>query len=374
MPAAKSRRETKPVNLALQGGGSHGAFTWGVLDRLLEDPRVEIVAVSGASAGAMNAVAMLDGFARGGREGARGVLRKFWEGVADAAEGQWGAFAAGPLRQFLGDWGNGFNPLAAWSDMLMRSVSPYDFNPINYNPLRDLVAKLIDFDAVRACGGVNAYVSATNVYTGRVAVFRRQQLTPDHVMASACLPFLFQAVVIDGQPYWDGGYMGNPSLWPLFDGSDSDDTIIVQINPIEREFTPKSSRDILERVNEITFNASLLRELRAIDFVNRLREDGRLKDTTYHRVLVHMIADAQGLALESRLRVSRSLLESLFVRGRTAAETWLETNFEAVGDRSTVDLRRLFQGDGNEESTLENPDDASLAKKPPPCRASGSPC
>lgn len=374
MPASKSRRETKRVNLALQGGGSHGAFTWGVLDRLLEDPRVEIVAVSGASAGAMNAVAMLDGFAREGREGARTVLRRFWEGVADAAEGQWGAFAAGPLRQFLGDWGGSFNPFAAWSDMLMRSVSPYDFNPMNYNPLRDLVAKLIDFDAVRACGGVQAFVSATNVYTGRVAVFRREQLTPDHVMASACLPFLFQAVVIEGQPYWDGGYMGNPSLWPLFDGSDADDTIIVQINPIEREFTPKSARDILERVNEITFNASLLRELRAIDFVNRLREDGRLKDTAYHRVLVHMIADAQGLALESRLRVSRALLHELFARGRAAAETWLETKFEAVGDHSTVDLRRLFQGDGDEEGALEDREIATLAKKPPPCRASGSPC
>jgi NTE family protein len=320
----------------------------------------------------MNAVAMLDGFARGGREGARTVLRRFWQGVAEAAEGHWGGFPVGPLRQFLGDWGEGFNPFSYWNDILLRSVSPYDFNPMNYNPLRDLVAKLIDFDAVRSCQGVRLFVSATDVYTGRVRVFEREALTADHVMASACLPFLFQAVEIEGEAYWDGGYMGNPSLWPLFEGSDTDDTIIVQINPIEREFLPKTSRDILDRVNEITFNASLLRELRAVDFVNRLREDGRLNDTGYRRVLIHMIADPEGFALGSRLRVSHALLETLFARGRAAAESWIEAHFQAVGDRSTVDLRRLFQGDAPAESSLHAPALKAAAKKPPPCRASGS--
>lgn len=370
------RKQSKPkrVNLALQGGGAFGAFTWGVLDRLLEDDRLEIVAISGASAGAMNAVALIEGVNRGGRESARDCLRKFWMGVADAAEGRFAAFAPGPLRTFLGGWGGDLNPFNYWSEVMLRAMSPYDYNPLNYNPLRDLISELVDFERVRTCGQVQLFVSATNVHTGRVKVFERKEMTADHVMASACLPFLFQAVNIDGVPYWDGGYMGNPSLWPLFERSNTDDTIVVQINPLVREETPKSARDILDRVNEITFNASLLREFRAIDFVNRLMEDGRLEGTAYRRVLIHMIEDPDRSLFElgSRLRAGRKMIEDLHDRGRDAADAWLDQNFRCIGEASTVNLRKLFQGEADALDGERIDDSAeSPPHKPPPSAASG---
>jgi len=374
----RGKGRIKRVNLALQGGGSFGAFTWGVLDRVLEDERLEIAAVSGASAGAMNAVAMIAGFTRGGRDEARACLRKFWMGVADAAEGRWAGFAPGPLRSFLGGWGGDLNPFNYWGEVMMRAMSPYDFNPLNYSPLRDLLSELVDFERVRACEKMQAFISATNVHTGRVRVFERTELTADHIMASACLPFLFQAVVIEGAPYWDGGYMGNPPLWPLFEHSDSEDTIVVQINPLERDDTPKTAREIMDRVNEITFNASLLREFRAIDFVNRLMEDGRLQGTGYRRVLIHMIEDPDRSLFNqgSRLRANRAMIEELFGRGRGAAEAWLERNFRCLGDASTVNLRKLFQGeadalDGERIDLEDDQPPKRAAHKPPPSRASG---
>ena len=335
----------KRVNLALQGGGSHGAFTWGVLDRLLEDNRIEIEAITGASAGAVNAVVLADGLATGDREHARKTLRKFWDGICDA--GKYSLLRRSPAEALRGGWSLDTSPMYLWFDVLSRVASPYDLNPFNLNPLRDVLTKLVDFDRVRA-SMLKLFVSATNVETGRTKVFKRDELTVDHVLASACLPFMFQAVTIDGIPYWDGGYMGNPPLWPIFEHSTSDDVMIVQINPVRRPGVPRQARDILNRLNEITFNASLLRELRAIDFVTRLMDEGRLEGTGYRRVLVHMVEDEMtlsALGASSKLNTEHAFLEMLFTKGRLAADHWVATNFDAVGERSTLDIRNLFQGD-----------------------------
>jgi NTE family protein len=335
----------KRINLALQGGGSHGAFTWGVLDRLLEDPRIEIEAITGASAGAVNAVVLADGLASGDRERARETLDKFWHAIS--AAGQYGLLRRAPWEALRGGWSLDSSPAYIWFDVLSRVASPYDLNPFNSNPLRGLLTKAVDFERVRA-GMLKLFVSATNVETGRTKVFQGHELTVDHVLASACLPFMFQSVVIDGTPYWDGGYMGNPPLWPLFEHSSSDDVMLVQINPVRRMGVPRSARDILNRVNEITFNASLLRELRTIDFVTRLLDEGRLEGTGYRRVLVHMVEDEMSLSAlgaSSKLNTEHEFLDMLFTKGRNAAERWIATHFDDVGRKSTLDIRNLFQGD-----------------------------
>jgi NTE family protein len=336
---------SKLMSLALQGGGAHGAFSWGVLDRLLEDPRVELEALTGASAGAMNAVALAAGFADGDREEARASLRRFWTGVLDAARDS--PLRRSPIEALLGGWNLDASPLFVMFDLVTRIASPYDFNPLNINPLRDLVTELIDFDRVRK-SKLNVFISATNVETGRAQVWDKKHLTADHVMASACLPFLFQAVEIDGVPYWDGGFTGNPALWPLFETCVSDDVVLVQINPVRRAGAPKTARDIINRVNEITFNASLLRDLRAVDFVTRLIDDGRLDGTGYRRMLMHAIADEASLAelgASSKFNVEPDFIDMLFTRGRDAAEAWLKTNFRHLGQKSTVNVRKLFQGE-----------------------------
>ena len=334
----------KRINLALQGGGAHGAFTWGVLDALLEDDRVEVAAISGASAGAMNAVALLDGWRRGGREEARACLRRFWEAVADKAHGAWSAWS--PVNAFLAStpgfitaWG------PHWFESWARMVSPYDVNPLNWNPLRDLIGELVDFDAVRACSDIDVFVAATNVETGRTRVFRRDELTADHVMASACLPTLFQAVEIDGEPYWDGGFVGNPPLYPFFYESDSRDILVVQINPIARRGTPKTAHEILDRMREITFNSSLLREYRNIEFVARLVEQERVDPERYRAMLIHRIDGGRQLAeygASTRMVAEKAFFEALFERGREAAQNWLASAWKDVGERSTLDVRNVL--------------------------------
>lgn len=340
----RKKNETKLVNLALQGGGAHGAFTWGVLDKLLEDGRLDIEAISGTSAGAMNAVVLTDGLARSGIDGARAALHSFWRHVSHHG-------AAVPLRRspidvWLGNYNLDHNPAYIWFDLLSRIASPYDFNPLNLNPLRSLLEEAIDFDRVRACNLVKLFVSATNVHTGRVKVFIGDEITPDAVMASSCLPFLFQAVEIDGVPYWDGGYMGNPVLFPFFYHCDSSDIVLVQINPMERRETPKTAREILNRVNEITFNSSLNKELRAIDFVSRLIEAENLDPNRYKRILMHIIeADEElgSLTASSKINAEWSFLTHLRDIGRDAASAWLSAHFSDVGHRSTVNLTELFE-------------------------------
>ncbi len=347
---ATTPKPAKLVNLALQGGGSHGAFSWGVLDRLLEDDRIQIEAITGASAGAVNAVALAAGFADGDKEEARQSLRNLWEGVL--AEAQKSPLQRSPFEFLLNGWGLDASPMYVMFDLITRVASPYDFNPMNINPLRDVLERLVDFDRVRK-SDIKVYISATNVETGRAQVWDETELTVDHVMASCCLPWLFQAVEIDGVPYWDGGFTGNPALWPLFETSRSDDVVLVQINPIRRPGAPKSARDIIDRVNEITFNASLLRDLRSVDFVGRMIESGRLDGTRYRNVRMHMIGDEptlSGLGSSTKFNVEERFIAMLFEHGRTAADGWLGANYRHLGETSTVNLRSMFQG---EEDSLD---------------------
>ncbi|TIT90799.1 MAG: hypothetical protein E5W59_13360, partial [Mesorhizobium sp.] len=267
--------EKKKINIALQGGGSHGAFSWGVLDRLLEDGRLEISAVSGTSAGAMNAVALADGFVRGGVEGARKKLDDFWRAVA--RKGRFSPVQRMPWDVAWGNWSIENTPGYVFFDTMSRVFSPYVANPLGLNPLRDVVKQEINFSNVRACKSVELFISATNVETGQLRVFSDGEIDLDTVMASACLPQLFRAVEIKGVPYWDGGYGGNPALYPFFKTTATEDVLLVQINPVVRDGTPKSANEIQNRIDEITFNAGLLREFRSIAFVKELIAAGRVK-------------------------------------------------------------------------------------------------
>jgi NTE family protein len=350
-PAAIAGR--KPINLALQGGGAHGAFAWGVIDRLLEDGRIDIDGISGTSAGSMNAVVFAYGRLKGGRDGARAALERFWKAVSEAGQ-RFSPIRKTPWESMLSGWHGEANAAFEAFKLMTSALSPYQWNPFNLNPLLDIVKEHVDFDALNRCQRTKLFLSATNVRTGKVRVFNTHEVTPAAVMASACLPFLFQAVEIDGEAYWDGGYMGNPSLFPLFYGTTTRDVLIVHINPIERHATPKSPVEIYDRVNEISFNASLIKELRAIAFVQKLIDEGWLKEE-YRRkvmyVLVHSLRADEALAdcsAASKFEHDWRFLTDLRERGRAAAGAWLAANFEAIGKRSTVDLRREFLNSGSE--------------------------
>jgi NTE family protein len=338
------RPARKAINLALQGGGAHGAFTWGVIDHILEDERIEIEGISGASAGAMNAIMLADGLARGGREEARKRLAEFWRAVSvDGKLPKLQRAVMDRLFSFLPFEGS---PMQAWLDALSPYFSPYDVNPLNINPLKELIGRFVDFDALRAGNGHPLFISATNVHTGRLRIFPREKITADVVMASACLPLLFRAVEVDGVPYWDGGYMGNPAIFPLFRSSRTEDVLVVQINPVVRHTTPTSAAEIVNRVTEITFNSSLLREFRAIDFVNELIDKRRLprgtKPGEYRRINIHRVAldDAfKSLTPTTTLKSDYDFFEMLRNGGRRAMRNFLDAHFDDIGRRGTLDLK-----------------------------------
>ncbi|MDO9611053.1 MAG: patatin-like phospholipase family protein, partial [Serpentinimonas sp.] len=355
-PAPKpALRPTRPhrrlIDLALQGGGSHGAFTWGVLDRLLEDETLEIAGISGTSAGAMNAGALAAGLMEGGREGARACLARFWKRVAESSP--FHHFESGPLGHWVGaqnPWLQQFT--ATWqqaSQFIGSQFSPYQFNPMNLNPLRDILAETVDFERVRTCHRTHLFIAATHVATGELRVFRQDRLSADMVLASACLPLLFQAVEIDGQAYWDGGYAGNPTLLPLIAETPADDLLLVQINPSRRDEVPTQARDILERASEVTFNASLLKELRTIGLLKELLQDAGRPDSAYQRPLfkrvdelrLHQLDAQEQLAqfgASSKTQTNWSFLSQLHLIGRGAADAWLATNRRHLGKRSTFKL------------------------------------
>jgi NTE family protein len=340
----------KKINLALQGGGAHGAFTWGVLDSLLADPRIEIEGISGASAGAINAVMLADGLVRGGPQEARKRLADLWRAVSNNGDlSELERTVADRLLAFMPYEGS---PAQAWFDALSRFWSPYDFNPLNINPLKDLIERFVDFDALRSSGGLKLFISATNVFTGRLRIFPREKITAQVVMASSCLPMVFRAVEIDGIPYWDGGYMGNPAIFPFFRTTDTDDVVIVSINPLERNMTPRTQGEIMNRINEITFNSSLIAEYRAIDFVTRLIDQGRLPRGQgageYRRVNVHRIAlDSafKELTADSKLDSDFAFFELLRNGGQRAGGDFLSKHFDDLGVRSTVDLAAEAQAE-----------------------------
>lgn len=334
----------KGVNIALQGGGAHGAFTWGVLDKLFEDDRIWIEAISGTSAGAMNAVVAAHGMHEAGAVGARAALERFWKAVSEA--GAASPYRRGVVGRVTGDWSLKHSPAFVWLDLMSRMVSPYQLNPFDYNPLRKLVERMVDFKRVKGCGDMQVFISATNVETGHARVFQTDDIDLDVVMASACLPSMFQAVMIDGEPYWDGGFMGNPPLYPFFEGSPSNDILIVQINPVFRAGVPRTAPDIQNRLNEITFNASLLHELRAIDFVTRLLDEGKLDEADYKRMHIHVIQSRKRmreLDATSKLNAEWSFLQHLFEIGRDTAAKWLDAHFDDLGNRSSVDVRWMFE-------------------------------
>jgi NTE family protein len=328
------------LNLALQGGGAHGAFTWGVLDRLLEDERIGIEGISATSAGAMNAAVTAYGLAEGGRDGAKTALANFWRRVSHAA-------AAGPLQPTLFDRATGnrsleSSPIFIMFDLMTRLFSPYQFNPLNYNPLRQVLEQTVDFAAIRrASCPVKLFLSATNVRTGKVKVFDNAELSVDAVLASGCLPFMFQAVEIDGEAYWDGGYMGNPAIFPLIYHCDTTDVLIVHINPLERAELPRTANEILNRINEISFNSSLMREMRAISFVTRLIEENESMANSLKQMRIHSVdaSDVMGrLGVASKLNADWEFLTYLRDIGRERAERWIEETYASVGRETTTDI------------------------------------
>jgi NTE family protein len=332
--------KTEPLNLALQGGGAHGAFTWGVLDRLLEDDRIGFDGISATSAGAMNATVLASGMAAGGREGAKKALTEFWHRISHAA-------LKSPLQptlldRLLGDHSKAQSRGLVFSELLTRLFLPHEFNPLNENPLRQVLLGSVDFDALNptTCP-IKLYLAATNVRTGKIRVFDNSEIGVDAVLASACLPFLFQAVDIDGEAYWDGGYAGNP---PIYNCSSSD-VLIVQLRPMRREELPQSATEILNRVNEISFNSSLLREMRAIRFVTRLIDDGTVVNGSLRRMRIHCVAAddvISQLSVASKLETDWDFLTSLRDTGRERAEHWLDAHFDCLGVQSTVDLEAVY--------------------------------
>src|SRR6516165_4970553 len=330
------------VDLALQGGGSHVAFTWGVLDRLLEEPWLGIDGISGTSAGAMNAAVLADGHAKGGAQGARAALENFWRRVSDAA--RFSPFRRGPLDVLLGRWTLDSSPLYVAMDLMPRVLSPYDVNPMGKNPLRAILAELVNFERL-AQSPIKLFITATNVQTGRGHVFKNDAITPDVLLASACLPTMFQAIKIDGEPYWDGGYSGNPTITPLIRECKSRDTVLVQINPVEREGSPRSASEILNRLNEVSFNAVLLKELRMMALLRQVANPGDREGSQWASMRIHRVASEfmTELGASSKLNAEWEFFSLLYEEGRKSAQAFLESHALDLGRRSTLDLDVLLK-------------------------------
>jgi NTE family protein len=340
--AAATQRDPVLVDLALQGGGSHGAFTWGVLDRLLEEPWIRIEAISGTSAGAMNAAVLVDGWSRDGAGGARAALDAYWRRVSRAAA--FSPLQRSPLERMMGRWTLDTSPAYLAMDMLSRIFSPYDLNPTGFNPLRRVLAESIDFERL-ATSPIKLFITATNVHTGRGRIFRNSQITPDVLLASACLPTMFRAVEIDGEPYWDGGFAGNPTITPLVRESDAFDTIIVQINPRERRDKLRKAGDILDRLNEISFNAPLMKELRMIALLRQAADPGSGEGARWARMRTHRIMSDRlaEFGASSKLNAEWEFLALLKAEGRKSAEEFLSRHGTDVGSQSSTDLDVLLQ-------------------------------
>src|SRR5262245_26842740 len=335
-------RRTVLIDLALQGGGSHGAFTWGVLDRLLEEPWLHIAAISGTSAGAMNAAVLAHGWGRGGAGGARAALDAYWQRVAEAAA--FSPLQRSPLDRMMGRWTLDTSPAYLAMEVMARVFSPYDLNPLGLNPLRTILTECIDFDRLTD-SPIKLFVTATNVHTGRGRIFRNAEITPDVLLASACLPTLFHAIEIDGEAYWDGGYAGNPTITPLVRESDARDTILVQINPRERADTPRTPSEILNRVNEISFNSPLMKELRMMALLRQVADPGRGEGARWagmrtHRIMTDRLAE---FGASSKFNAERDFLDMLKEEGRRSADEFLGGHADDIGTRSTADIDVLLE-------------------------------
>lgn len=347
----ETHEQIKSVNLALQGGGAHGAFAWGVLDKILEDGRLWIDGLSAASAGAMNAVVFAYGLHMDGKEGARKALHDFWFDVATTSK-MLTPFKNSAWEAMVFGWENLDHSASFYMfDAFTKALSPYQFNPLNYNPLKKILEKHVDFDELHRDRDTKLYISATNVRTNRIKLFKNEDICVDAVMASACIPTLYQAVEVDGEAYWDGGYMGNPALYPLIYETSTDDILIVHINPVEREEVPRTPMQIMNRINEVSFNSSLLRELRAIDFAKRMVEEDWIKPEAkdkfrFNNLYVHSIRSDKAigpLSVASKFTPEWNFLCHLRDQGRKYTEEWLDDHFDSVGKESTINLREQYE-------------------------------
>jgi NTE family protein len=334
-------REQVLVDLALQGGGSHGAFTWGVLDRLIEEPWLRIEAISGTSAGAMNAALVADGWMQGGADGARAALEAYWRRVSKAAA--YSPLQRSPLDRLMGRWTLDTSPAYVAMDLIARMVSPYTLNPLGFNPLRAILEESIDFERL-ARAPIKLFITATSVRTGRGRIFRNAEFTADTLLASACLPTMFQAIEIDGEPYWDGGYAGNPTLTPLIRESDAHDSILVQINPRERLDPPRTANEILNRLNEISFNSPLMKELRMIALLRQVADPGDGEGARWAGMRVHRIMtdELANFGASSKLNAEWEFVSLLKEEGRKSATAFLAEHGHDIGQRSTTDIDVLL--------------------------------
>ena len=340
-----SLRRTPPaLNLALQGGGAHGAFTWGVLDALLQDQRIRFEGLSGSSAGAMNAVVLADGWLRGGRDGARQALEEFWTAVgrqlpsALVVKGQSEAIDLSPGAKLLAHWAGYF--------------SPSQLNPFDLNPLRALLERQVDFEALRAASPFKLFIGATQASTGKLRVFREHELTVDVLLASACLPKIHHAVEIDGEAYWDGGYSANPAVFPLFYDCDARDVLLVLLGPLKREDTPRTVGDIEARIAELAFGANLMREMHMFAQATAFARPGLLSglssgrlDRRLKQMRFHMI-DASDLSslerTETKALAYGPFLDRLHAQGHERGARWLSSQAPSVGRCSTIDVNERF--------------------------------
>lgn len=343
---SQSKAQKKKVALALQGGGSHGAFTWGILDRILEDGRIDIEGISGTSAGGLNAVALCQGMIKGGREGARAELKRLWKRVSELAIGS--PLKPLPFEGSVGHYNLDHSPGYLSLHMLQSLLSPYEINPLNINPFRGFVEDFFDFEALNAFKGIKLFLCATHVSTGKLRLFNTQDLSVDTVLASACLPNLFQAVRIGDDYYWDGGFVGNPAIYPLIDSCNTSDIMVVQIRVMRRHTLPMTAIQIHDRHAEITYNACLMREMRSIDLITRLIDKGLLDSQKVKRLFMHLIRDEAlfgSLEMSSALNGSWDFLNFLFHQGRACATKWLVSHFDDIGVRTSASIHKDFVSD-----------------------------
>lgn len=346
MTGTSNKRDRKRINLALQGGGVHGAFTWGVLDRLMSDRRIFIDGISGTSAGAINGVVFTDGFIKGGRQGAIDSLRTFWSEVSARALISSG-HSAMPWFMPEGDksWNADDSPQFMMADFMTRMFSPYQFNPLDLNPLRDILLEQVDFAGLRRRSDIKLFVAATNVRTCKLKVFRTEDMYVEALLASACLPLVFRAVEFQGEQYWDGGYLANPAIAPLIHDCVSKDVLIVQINPMNRPGAPTTAREIINRINEVSFNSTLAREMSGIATISNLIAAGKLRDTPFHRVNFHMIVAEEEmcrLGAASKSNADWKFLTYLYELGVSTTDKWLADNFDQIGRESTLDMVKAY--------------------------------
>lgn len=337
-------QKTYTVNLALQGGGSHGAYTWGVLDRLLDEEDLIIEGISGTSAGAMNAAVLANGYMKDGRAGAKQALGDFWWQISGLGK-VFSPFKSSALQNSHQNWNLDWSLSYNAFELMSHVLSPYQTNPLNMNPLRWILEKSIDVKLIQSCHAIKLFIAATAVQTGQVRIFKHHEITTDVLLASACIPTLFQAVMINDEPYWDGGYMGNPVIWPLTYYTKSSDIILVQINPLFRKEVPSHSYEIMNRLNEITFNSSLIAEMRAINFVSKMIKQGKLSKEEYKDLKIHIITEGDGLLgmnASSKMNTSWDFFKYLHQIGYEQGDQWLKEFKSCLGEKSTIDIQKVF--------------------------------